>query len=559
LQHIQIIQRLTKTHKVLAFATSHAYYLAMKKRYICLTLVLALSILSAPLAVAGVPPPPPAPVLITEVQPGTAASASQEFIEIYNASSTSINLTAGQWQLQIASSTATSWESPLRTIPLTGVLEAGQSLVAVAQYSSNKVLTQYLPAIARASYSPAISAAAGHIRVAYMAKDADSQNACVDTLRTVDQVEWSGMKSGTFAAPSWGGRTPYTVLSPGGIDATQSLQRTMVASTRYFADTDDDTADFALAAPTPGAVPMVLANTATLSPDTCGAAVDPPDEPSEPPSPPADPGSGGEPDPGPGPSPDDPGDSPPVQPNSGLVAPTITELLPNPASPQTDSADEFIELYNSNTAPFAIGGFALEVGTTTKHRYVFPAGTQLAAGNWTAFFSRDTGLSLSNAGGAARLLDGTGVVVAAADPYGTAAEGQAWIYETGMWQWSTTPTPGAANIASVLPAILKNAVTAGTAAKKTAAVKAATTTKAPKQAATKTTKSLKQSKPKEAAMVPVAANTRRPLHAGVLATVGAFALLYGTYEYRSDITNKFHQFRRYRADRRKGRPRAEGR
>ncbi len=83
----------------------------------------------------------------------------------------------------------------------------------------------------------------------------------------------------------------------------------------------------------------------------------------------------------------------------GLAAPQITEVLPNPASPQTDADDEFIELYNSNNTAFDLTGFTLQVGLTTKHNYTFPPGTNLPARGYTAYLSTDTNLSSSNSRG----------------------------------------------------------------------------------------------------------------------------------------------------------------
>jgi hypothetical protein len=564
LQHIKIIQLQTKSNKVLAFATRHSYYLAMKKRYICLSLVLVLSVITTPQAWAADDVRPPAPVLITEIQPGTAASASQEFIEIYNASRLPIDLTAGAWQLQITSSAATTWESPLRTIPLAGVLGAGHTLVAAAKYTSGGVSVQYLADSVRASFSPGVTAAAGHIRLGYTTRVSGPGHTCVDAFRVVDEVEWSRGTAGVPTSPSLDGRSVYAADS-NGIGTAYSLQR-RVTPDMQFADTEDDNADFLQVTSTPGSVPQVPLYDALLVSSTCSVTPEPSNEPSEPPSPPTDIGSDGDPDPPADPQPEAPTDptpgeqlpsDPTPQTNAGLLAPRITELLPNPAAPQSDDTDEFVELYNPNDSAFDISGFVLEVGLTTKHRYVFPDGTQLAAVSWAVFYARDTGLSLSNSGGAARLFDTANVAVSAVDPYGAAAEGQAWAYDAGVWQWTTTPTPGAPNVVMSLPMVIKKTV-ATAAVKKPVAVKAAAT-KAPKQQTTKAAKQPKASKTQTAAMAPVAAERRNPLHIGVLAAVGSFAILYGAYEYRSDIANKLHQLRRYRADRRKDRPRAKGR
>lgn len=80
----------------------------------------------------------------------------------------------------------------------------------------------------------------------------------------------------------------------------------------------------------------------------------------------------------------------------GLAAPRISELLPNPAQPQMDAENEFIELYNPNSKPFDLSSFTIEIGLSTKHDYTFPSGIILPAKSFKAFFSGDTSLSLSN-------------------------------------------------------------------------------------------------------------------------------------------------------------------
>ena len=130
----------------------------------------------------------------------------------------------------------------------------------------------------------------------------------------------------------------------------------------------------------------------------------------------------------------------------GLMAPEITELLPNPLGNGNDATDEYIELYNPNSVAFDLSGFGLQAGTTALHNFTFPAGTSLPAQSFTAFYSADTGLSLSNSGGQVKLFDPLGNSISASDVYGKASDGQAWALANGTWYWTTKLTPGAANV-----------------------------------------------------------------------------------------------------------------
>lgn len=220
----------------------------------------------------------------------------------------------------------------------------------------------------------------------------------------------------------------------------------------------------------------------------------------------------------------------------GLSAPRITELLPNPTGTGNDGSDEFIELYNSNSVPFDLTGFILQTGTTTKHSYVFPAGTILAAQSFKAFPSADTGLSLSNTSGMADLLDPFGNPLSQTDVYGTAKDGQSWTLAKGKWYWTSQPTPGTANVVKqITTASKKGSKTAAASAKTAGAVKGASTT----TASTSSTAG--------------ADTASAPIHPLVLAVIAVLAVGYGVYEYRHDLANRIYQFRKNRAARRKAR------
>ena len=213
----------------------------------------------------------------------------------------------------------------------------------------------------------------------------------------------------------------------------------------------------------------------------------------------------------------------------GLMAPTVTELLPNPDGTGNDGTDEFIELYNPNNADFDLNGFSLQVGTTALHSYKFPPGASLSAHSFTAFYSAVTGFSLSNTGGQAKLLDPFGNSISTTGVYDTAKDGLSWSLANGKWYWTTKLTPNAANVINQPPAGRKT--TAKTASKNQAAKSTA-------------------AKPKKAKTASLAANQSNndqpvttPIHTWTLALVAAAALLYGTYEYRADLANRIHQLR----------------
>ncbi len=218
----------------------------------------------------------------------------------------------------------------------------------------------------------------------------------------------------------------------------------------------------------------------------------------------------------------------------GLKALQLSELLPNPASPQTDADDEFIELYNPNSTVFDLTGFKFQVGSTTSsttHTYTFPVGTLVSPKGFMAFMSAETHLSLSNSGGQVWLLDPFGNTVANSDVYDTAKEGMAWVNASGHWQWTALPTPNEINKVSP-PASGVIGKTATVNGKNVTAVKGASTNSNGQASTTGTTP---------------AANTVTPVHPLTLVVVVVAAILYWAYEYRTDMANRLHQFRRNRA------------
>lgn len=213
----------------------------------------------------------------------------------------------------------------------------------------------------------------------------------------------------------------------------------------------------------------------------------------------------------------------------GLLAPQISELVPNPAGTGTDKTDEFVELYNPNSKAFDLNGFTLRVGITTTHDYVFPAGTSLKPKSFKAFYAAVTGLAMSNTGGQAVLLDPLGTAIGQSGVYSSAKDGQAWALANGQWYWTTDATPGGANVVNQATGS-KTAGKAGSTAKSDVKGAATSLASSPTAAAD--------------ALQPT------PVHPWTLALVALLALLYGAYEYRVDLANYLHQFRKHRAARR---------
>lgn len=195
----------------------------------------------------------------------------------------------------------------------------------------------------------------------------------------------------------------------------------------------------------------------------------------------------------------------------------ISELLPNPKPPQTDAEHEFIEIYNPNESAVNLAGYTIVTGSKDNHKYTIKEGS-INPGSYVVFYSSQTGLTLSNSEGRAKLLAPNSSQVDATADYAKAPEGQSWIYAGGKWQWTTAPTPGKANIFTA-PA----ATGYSTAGNRSNAINNA---------------------PLGSGSTNGKANSLHPM---ILAGIGGAVLLYALYEYRHDMANLIYRFRRNRA------------
>ncbi len=241
------------------------------------------------------------------------------------------------------------------------------------------------------------------------------------------------------------------------------------------------------------------------------------------------------------PVPDNDNNQPTDSPNTTSPV-IISELLPNPASPQTDEINEYVELYNPSSSNLDLTGYKVQTGSSYSYSYTIQ-NQSIPAGEYLVLTSGDTNLSLANASGQARLIDSNGTVISQTDPYSDAPEGEAWAKIDGTWQWTGSPTAGATNVYTQ-PTVSSGSTKSN---KKSTKTKKKTTKK-------KAAKKPKSTKSKTNAAIG-SSNDNTPLipgslHTNILAGVGVLAVGYAAYEYRHDIANRLYQFRRYRKTRR---------
>jgi len=233
--------------------------------------------------------------------------------------------------------------------------------------------------------------------------------------------------------------------------------------------------------------------------------------------------------------------------SSDFVAVQLNELLPDPAAPLTDAADEYIEIFNPTDADADLNGYTIKVGHDLSSKYVIKD-LVVAAGDYAVIKSAQTKLALANDGSSVALYAPDGTQLGAAVVYGKAQTGAAWAHFDDGWAWTSEPTPAAENIAAAI------------------AASSATKSSAAKSAKTKTAAAKKTAKPKAAAKAKTTKSSS-PLVAGSTTTGGRWLLFilaaltigYIIYEFRYDIRNYYFKLRGYPGSRPAPLPAAVGR
>jgi len=121
----------------------------------------------------------------------------------------------------------------------------------------------------------------------------------------------------------------------------------------------------------------------------------------------------------------------------------ISEILPNPDGRDGDD-NEFIELYNSENFEINISDFFLQDKSGKK--YTFPQNTILQAGEYKAFYKRDTKIILNNSDEFVYLYNSSDYKISTLGFVGSAPNAQSYIVLNNENNFTETLTPNAENI-----------------------------------------------------------------------------------------------------------------
>lgn len=221
-----------------------------------------------------------------------------------------------------------------------------------------------------------------------------------------------------------------------------------------------------------------------------------------------------------------------VQDSASVASLRITELLPDPVSPATDAADEFIEIFNDGSQAASLDHLKLIAGTSSTTTHLLE-GVSVPAKGYVVLYSSDTKLALSNSGSKVQLATSTSDVISEVS-YPKAQAGMTWSSDGSEWRWSSIPTPGDRNQWASVDATSN----ASTSKPKATSSAKKTTKKATGRATTKAASGAADDKRVNNPNPP-----KPKVHPQIIAGAGSLAVLYGAYEYRQDLTTFLRKLR----------------
>lgn len=122
----------------------------------------------------------------------------------------------------------------------------------------------------------------------------------------------------------------------------------------------------------------------------------------------------------------------------------VTEFLPNPKG--ADNKDEFIEIKNIG-ATVNISGYYISDVMGSPKSYRMPEETVIKSGEYMAFFSKNTRISLNNSGDGIEFWDPEkNIINSSLDDSGKAPEDKSYAFDGKDWSWTESPTPGKPNV-----------------------------------------------------------------------------------------------------------------
>ena len=125
----------------------------------------------------------------------------------------------------------------------------------------------------------------------------------------------------------------------------------------------------------------------------------------------------------------------------------ITELLPNTIA--SDDGNEFIEIFNPNASDIYLTNYILYISSSGT-KYGFPVGSHIDAGQYLAFSNDDIKFTLINTISGVSLYSIDNQLIDETPNYENPNEGEAWAKINENWQYTNRPTLSGENMVSLI-------------------------------------------------------------------------------------------------------------
>lgn len=121
----------------------------------------------------------------------------------------------------------------------------------------------------------------------------------------------------------------------------------------------------------------------------------------------------------------------------------FNEVLPSPEGP--DAENEWIEIFNQNNFEVNLSGWKIKDGEGKITIYAFPKETKSSPKGYLVLLRPETKITLNNSGDSLSLIQPDGKIRDSVN-FGKAPLDQSYNRTPSGWFWSTSLTPGSANI-----------------------------------------------------------------------------------------------------------------
>jgi len=126
----------------------------------------------------------------------------------------------------------------------------------------------------------------------------------------------------------------------------------------------------------------------------------------------------------------------------------ISELLPNVIG--SDEGKEFIEIYNSNDSDVDLANYVFYIGTNEDDFYNFPIESHVGPNQYMVFYNDEIKFTLLNTTSIVRLKSIDGTLIDETPAYSNPKDDLAWALIDDTWQYTNQPTSGSKNLPSLI-------------------------------------------------------------------------------------------------------------